>query len=105
MDKSLESAETSPVYLRTCIVEPILITCLKERSFYDIYNSIQDIEAISERILRKYLYHLINEGFLKYHAETKVFVTSPWGADLLVLIYNQIQQNQTCYLDLKIKVG
>lgn len=105
MDKSLESAETSPVYLRTCIVEPILITCLKERSFYDIYNSVQDIESISERTLRKYLYHLINEEFLKYHAERKVFVTSSWGADLLVLIYNQIQQNQTFYLDLKIKVG
>lgn len=79
MDKSLESAETSPVYLRTCIVEPILITCLKERSFYDIYNSIQDIEAISERILRKYLYHLINEGFLSLPCREKSFCYKSMG--------------------------
>lgn len=104
MDKSIESAETIPVYLRTSIVEPILLACLKEASLYRIYKSIENIHVISEEVVRKYLYHLINGNFLKYDGQRKVFVLLPDGADLLVVIYSQIQENLTCYLDLRIKV-
>lgn len=104
MDKSAESVETIPVYLRTSIVEPILLACLKEASLCSIHKSIENIQVISEEVLRKYLYHLINGNFIKYDGQKKVFVLLPDGADLLVVIYSQIQKNLTCYRDLRIKV-
>jgi hypothetical protein len=104
MDNSIESAETIPVYLRTSIVEPILQACLKEASLHSIHKSIENIHVISDEILRKYVYHLINGNFLKYDGQRKVFVLLPDGADLLVVIYSQIQKNLTCHLDLRIKV-
>lgn len=104
MDKSIETAETFPVYLRTSIVEPILLACIKGAPLYSIYESIENLEFIAEDVLRKYLYHLINGNFLKYDGQRKVFILRPCGADLLVVIYSQVQQNLICYRDLRIKV-
>lgn len=104
MDKSIESAETIPVYLRTSIVEPILLACLKGASLNSIHKSIENIHVISDEVLRKYLYHLINGNFLKYDGQRKVFVLLPDGEGLLIVIYSQIQKNRTRYLDLQIKV-
>ena len=52
----------------------------------------------------KYLYYLINDSFVEYNGKRKVFILGRYGADLLLVIYSQIQLNQLHIQDLKIKV-
>ena len=104
MDDTTHSNKTKPVYLRTSIVEPILIRCISEASFTNILNSVQKVSLIHEKDLRKYLYYLINDSFVEYNGKRKVFILVRYGADLLLVIYSQIQLNQLHIQDLKIKV-
>ena len=104
MDDTIHSNKTKPVYLRTFIVEPILVACIKGASFTSILYSIQKVTLIDEKDLRKYLYHLINGSFVKYNGNRRVFLLGRCGADLLLTIYSQIQLNQLRFQDLKIKV-
>jgi hypothetical protein len=104
LDEKIDSAETSPVYLKTSIVEPILVACNKKESFSGIFNFVNKSEFIPEAVLRKYLFHLINGSFVKYDGRKKVFVLCNCGAELLHVIYSQIQDNPIFYQDLTIKV-
>ncbi|VFJ12599.1 hypothetical protein [Candidatus Nitrosocosmicus franklandus] len=104
MNENFGSAGTLPIYLRASIVEPILQACSKEAPFISIYKNTKSLEDISEHLVRKYLYHLINGNFLRYEGHKKIFVLLPSGMELLVVIYAQIQQNPTYHKDLRIKV-
>lgn len=104
MEGTIDSAETTPVYLRTSIVEPILLACMDQVSFSSIANNVQKSEYIPETVLKKYLFHLINGSFVKYDGSRKVFILCHCGAELLHLIYCQIQNNSMHYQDLTIKV-
>lgn len=104
MNEDIRGAETFPIYLRALIVEPISQACSKEASFVSIYKSIKYFGDISEDLVRKYLYHLINDNFLSCEGHKNVFVLLPSGVELLVVIYTQIQQNPNYHRDLRIKV-
>lgn len=104
MNESVDNAETSPVYLKTSIVEPILVSCDKKESFSNILYFVHKSEFIPEAVLRKYLFHLINGSFVKYDAGKKIFILCHSGVELLYVIYSQIQDNPIIYQDLTIKV-
>lgn len=104
MDDTIHSNKTKPVYLRTSIVEPILVACTREASFTNILNSVRKVSLVHEKDLRKYLYYLINGNFVEYNGKRRVFILGRCGADLLLVIYSQIQINQLHIQDLKIKV-
>jgi hypothetical protein len=104
MDETVDSAETIPVYLRTSLVEAILLACIKGVSFSCINNSVQKIEYVSEGVIRKYLFYLINGNFIQYNGRRKIFILCHCGAELLHLIYTQMQHTHLHYQDLTIKV-
>jgi len=104
MEEVVDNKDTVPVYLKISMVEPILLKCTEESTFFSIFDSIQKTEFTNEYTLRKYLFHLVNANFVKYIGERKTYIISQCGEDLLHLIYVQIQRNVVDYQYLTIKV-
>jgi hypothetical protein len=104
MEEIVDDEDIVPVYLKISIVEPILLKCMDKSTFFTIFDSIQKTEVTNEYTLRKYLFHLVNSKFVKYIGKRKIFILSQCGADLLHLIYVQIQRNVVDYQHLTIKV-
>jgi len=104
MKEMIDEGDSVPIYLKISLVEPILLKCTEESTFFTIFESIQKTEFTNEYNLKKYLFHLVNANFVKYIGKRKTYIISDCGADLLHLIYVQIQRNVVDYQFLTIKV-
>jgi hypothetical protein len=94
-----------PTYLKACITESILLSCLNESLFSDIDTRLQAVMPSSELILRDYLQYLVNNSFLSYHRIKKVYMIEQSGLDLLHMIYTRRNRSTQDYADLLIKIG
>ncbi|WP_458746502.1 hypothetical protein [Candidatus Nitrosocosmicus sp. T] len=94
-----------PTYLKACITESILLSCLNGSLFSEIDTRLQAVIPSSELILREYLQYLINNSFISYHRIKKVYMIEPRGLDLLLMIYTQRNRTTQDYADLQIKIG
>ena len=92
----------SCIYLKVSIVEPILLSCINGVSFSDIQRNLQRVAT--ERVLKEYLFHLVDGLFITYNGKKKVYLICNCGLDLLKLIYIQVQRKIVDYSDLSIKV-
>ena len=94
-----------PTYLKACITESILLSCLNGSLFSDIDTRLQAVMPSSELILREYLQHLVNNSFISFHRIKKVYMIEPRGLNLLHMIYTQRKRTTQNYADLLIKIG
>jgi hypothetical protein len=95
---------SGPVCLRVSIAEPILLCCINEASFSEIYLNTQNIIPISKMTLKTYIFHLVNNGFVSYNGMRSAYVTEDCGKDLLEVIYTQRKKTRTNFKDLMIEI-
>lgn len=98
----INNKDNDTIYLKVSIVEPILVSCINDVSFSEIYLKLQKIT--SGRILKEYLFHLIDGLFIVYNGKKRTFKTCECGFELLYLIHIQADRNIVDYKDLSIKV-
>lgn len=104
MDQQFPNNINGPVCLRVAVAEPILLCCINEASFSEIYLNIQNIIPISKMILKMYIFHLVNNAFVSYNGIRSAYVTEDCGKDLLEVIYTQRRKTQTNFSDLMIEI-
>jgi hypothetical protein len=92
------------VCLRVAIAEPILLCCINEASFSEIYLNIQNIVPIPKMILKMYIFHLVNNAFVSYNGLRCAYLTEDCGKDLLEVIYSQRKKAGTNFSDLVIEI-
>ncbi len=68
------------------IVEPILLSCINGVSIYELSLEIQTILPMPLRVLKKYLFYLINYEPVSYDGQKQVYITEKEGFDLLYMI-------------------
>lgn len=102
MNTESSNKKESCIYLKVSIVEPVLLSCIDGASFLDIHLYMQ--RAITKRVLKEYLFHLINSSFITYNGKKKVYLICNCRFDLLRLIYVQRERKIVDYLDHSIKV-
>jgi hypothetical protein len=72
--------------LQASIVEPILLRCTNKVSFYVLALAIQQIVPMSFSDLKKYLFYLIDYGFVSYNGQEQMFTIRDEGFGLLDMI-------------------
>jgi len=93
-----------PVCLRVAIAEPILLCCINEASFSEIFLNVQNIVPIPKMILKMYISHLVNNAFVSYNGLRCAYLTEDYGKDLLEVIYNHRKKTSTNFDDLMIEI-
>ncbi len=104
MNAESNNKKKSCIYLKVSIVEPILLSCIDEPSFLDIFSYLQRVIPTTEVVVKEYLFHLINSSFIKYVGAKKIYLICENGIDLLNVIYTQRKGKAVDYTDLIIKV-
>lgn len=104
MNQEFPNSINGPVCLKVAIAEPILLCCINEASFSEIYLNIQNIIPIPKMILKMYIYHLVNNAFVSYSGSTSAYLTEDCGKDLLEVIYTQRKKTHTNFRDLMIEI-
>lgn len=98
--------KTDSIYLKTSMVEPILISCIHESSIHDVYTYVQNVcPNTTESETKEHLFYLINGSFVEYNGTNKTYLASQDGILLLDMIYTQNKLKVTDYSNLKTKVG
>ena len=93
------------IYLKVFIVEPILVSCINEASFHDIYVYLQRVYlCVTEQETKDYLFYLISGSFIDYNGSNKSYSISQDGIDLLDTIYSQKIGRVVDYSNLTVKV-
>lgn len=72
--------------MQAVIFQPILLVCLKGSSIQSIYCNIQRLLSISDELIKKYLFYLIEYGLITYNGNTNSYFSSDAGANLLFKI-------------------
>ena len=72
--------------MQAVIFQPILLMCLKGSPLHAIYLNIQRILPISDGLIKKYLFYLIEYGFVSYNGNNQTFFSSDSGLNLLLKI-------------------
>lgn len=105
-EKESNTSKIESIYLKVSIVEPILISCINNASFSDIYSYLHRIfPSIKENETKEHLFHLISNSFIIYDGSNNTYSTSQNGFDLLYIIYSQIKTGIVDYSTLTVKVG
>lgn len=104
MNRAFTNKNTNSIYLRVAIIEPILIACIDGAPFPEIYMSVQKAIPATERVVRNYLFHLINGFLVSYKGVMKLYFVTPRGLDVLEIIYYQRERGSTNYTDLALKL-
>ena len=104
MTQEFPNSVNGPVCLRVAIAEPILLCCINEASFSEIYLNIQNIVPIPKKILKMYIFHLVNNAFVSYSGKRCAYLTEDCGKDLLEVIYVQRRKTSTNFRDLMIQI-
>jgi hypothetical protein len=104
VNRAFTNKNTNSVYLRVAITEPILIACIDGAPFSEICMSVQKAIPVAERVIRNYLFHLINGLLVSYKGVMKLYFVTPRGLDFLEIIYCQRERGGTNYTDLALKL-
>lgn len=104
VDRAFTNKNANSVYLRVAITEPILLACIDGASLPEICLSVQRISPTSERIIKNYLFHLINSVLVSYKGIMKLYFITPRGLDILEIIYFQREKGIVNYSDLTLKI-
>lgn len=92
------------MYLKVAITEPILLACMDGASLSEINQSVQKTIPTTERLIRNYLFYLINNFLVSYKGIMKMYFITPRGLDMLEIIYFQREREIANYGDLTIRV-
>ena len=105
MEKESGVPELDSIYLKVSIVEPILMSCMHDDSFFDIYFYLQNMfPNIAESEAKEHMFYLINGAFISYDGSNKIFSISQDGIDLLEIISSQKNARVVDYINLTVKV-
>jgi hypothetical protein len=88
--------------LEAAVIEPILISCINNVSFYVLALSIQKIIPISFSELKKYLFYLVDYGLVSYNGLQQVFTIEDGGFGLLDMIDREKRQEKINIKDITI---
>ncbi len=72
--------------MQAIIFQPILLMCLKGSPVQSIYCNIQRLLPISDELIKKYLFYLIEYGLISYNGNNHSFYSSDAGLNLLFKI-------------------
>lgn len=72
--------------LQASVVEPILLRCTNKVSFYVLALTIQQRVPMSFSEIKKYLFYLIDYGFVSYNGQEQMFTIEDVGFGLLDMI-------------------
>ena len=72
--------------MQAVIFQPILLLCLKGSPLHNIYLNIQGILPISDELIKKYLFYLIEYGLISYNGKDRSYFSSDAGVNLLFKI-------------------
>jgi predicted transcriptional regulator len=72
--------------LQAAIVEPILLFCIDGISVCELSFEMQRILSLQYKVLKKYLFYLINYELISYDGQSQVYITEDGGYDLLKTI-------------------
>src|SRR6185503_16149749 len=72
--------------IQAVIFQPILLMCLKGSPLHNIYLNIQRILPISDELIKKYLFYLIEYGLISYNGNDHSYFSSNAGINLLFKI-------------------
>ena len=104
MNQTFTNKNTNSMYLRVAIAEPILLACIDGASLSEIRLSVQKTIPTTERVIRNYLFYLINSFLVSYKGIMKMYFITPRGLDILEIIYFQREREIANYADLTIKI-
>ncbi len=104
VNRAFANKNANSVYLRVAVTEPILLSCVDGAPLYEIRLCVQKTIPTSERVIRNYLFHLINSFLVSYKGIMKLYFITPRGLDLLEIIYFQRERKIAGYTDLTIKI-
>lgn len=104
MDRVFTNKKADSIYLKVSITEPILLACIDGASLPEIHIRVYKTVAITERIIRNYLFHLINSLLVSYKGVMKMYFVTPRGLDMLEIIYFQRKRGIVNYADLALKI-
>jgi hypothetical protein len=93
------------MYLKVAITEPILLACIDGASLSEIHQNVhKTIPTTTKRVVRNYLFYLINSFLVSYKGIMKMYFVTPRGLDILEIIYFQRERETANYADLTIKI-
>ncbi|CAN5883636.1 hypothetical protein BH23THE1_BH23THE1_01110 [soil metagenome] len=72
--------------MQAVILQPILLVCSKGSSIQSIYCNIQRLLPISDELIKKYLFYLIEYGLIYYNGNNHSYFSSDAGVNLLFKI-------------------
>jgi predicted transcriptional regulator len=78
--------DIKPPVLQAAIVEPILKFCANGITMYDLRLKADSMLSLMYDIAKKYLFYLIDYGFVSYNGQKQIFVIEEVGYDLLCMI-------------------
>ena len=105
MNRTFTNKNTNSIYLKVAITEPILLSCIDGASLSEICQIVQKtIPTTTERVVRNYLFYLINSFLVSYKGIMKMYFITPRGLDMLEIIYFQREGEIANYADLTIKI-
>ena len=105
VNRTFTNKNVNSVYLRVAITEPILIACIDGAPFSEIYLGTQKtIPTTTRRVVRNYLFHMINSLLVSYKGVMKLYFITSRGLDVLEIIYYQRERGSANYTDLTLKL-
>ena len=72
--------------MQAVIFQPILIMCLKGSPIQSINWNIQKLLPISDELIKKYLFYLIEYGLISYKGNNHLYFSTDAGINLLFKI-------------------
>jgi hypothetical protein len=72
--------------MQAVIFQPILLICLKGSSVKKINLNIQRLLPISDELIKKYLFYLIEYGLISYDGSRRLYFSTDDGINLLFKI-------------------
>ena len=70
--------------IQAVIFQPILLMCLKGSPLHNIYLNIQRILPISDELIKKYLFYLIEYGLISYNGNDHSYFLSDSGSKSII---------------------
>jgi hypothetical protein len=72
--------------MQAVIIQPILLRCLKGSRIQSIYQNVQKLLPISDELIKKYLFYLIEYGLISYNGNNHSYFLSDAGVNPLFKI-------------------
>lgn len=81
-----EEGTQNILVMQAVIFQPILLMCLKGASIQKICSIVHRLLSISDELIKKYLFYLIEYGLVSYNGSSQFHFSSHDGINLLFKI-------------------